>query len=68
MWVSKENEHDAPYAIPLEKNVHYMFPFLKMVQLDAGYNSFLIHAELWKLIKVQPLIFLIDKISILMIL
>ena len=51
---SEGNEHGAPYAIPLAENVQYMLPNLKIIQLDAGYDSFLIHASLWKLFNVQP--------------
>lgn len=53
---SEGNEHDAPYAIPLAEKVRYMFPSLKKIQLDAGYDSFLIHASFWKIFKVKPLI------------
>lgn len=53
---SEGNDHDTPYAIPLAEKVQYMLPCLKKIQLNAGYDSFLIHAAYWKMFKVQPLI------------
>lgn len=53
---SEGNEHDAPYAIPLVEKIIPMVPDLKCLQLDAGYDSFMIHATLWKIFRIYPLI------------
>ena len=53
---SDGTEYDGEYAIPLSEKVSLMYPDLKAVKLDAGYDSYYNHAAIWKILKVQPLI------------
>ena len=53
---SSGTDSDDKYALPLAEKVCGMNPDLKSLQLDGGYDSYLIHAGLWKTFKINPLI------------
>ena len=53
---SEGNAHDSPYAIPLAEIVGTMNPSMIKVQLDGGYDSFMIYARYWRIFRIQPLI------------
>ncbi|MDR2855394.1 MAG: transposase [Methanomicrobiales archaeon] len=48
--------HDSPFSIPLAQKVSRMKPSLKKILMDAGYDSFLNHAEMFGMFWVAPLI------------
>ena len=53
---SKGCEFDGDFALSLSDIVKKMEPVLKKLQLDGGYDSYEIHADLWYKFKLIPLI------------
>ena len=48
--------NDKPCLYPLIQKVAGMDPNMSAIILDAGYDSFEIHAKIWRTFKIQPLI------------
>jgi hypothetical protein len=53
---SSGNAYDGNFVSSLVNKVQAMEPTLKKMMLDAGYDSYKIHAELWYAFRVHPLI------------